>query len=42
MLEDIKKSDDDDFKFDPDPKGYDLYLKFVSFHYQYSYYFAVI
>ena len=42
LLEDIKKSDDDDFKFDPDPKGYDLYLKFVSIHYHDSYYFAVI
>ena len=31
MQEDIKKKDDDDdFKYDPDPKGYDLYLKFVS------------
>jgi hypothetical protein len=31
IQEEIKKKDDDDEqKFDGDPKGYDLYIKFVS------------
>ena len=34
LLDEIKKKDeDDDFKTDADPKGYELYEKFVSVHF---------